>query len=193
MYGEDRNIRLFVGLGLVILLLFVAIILIVNHGGSKGKVAETKKPLTSYVDDSNVTITQQIIGPIKAAEDHDQGEISVTNTATTATRISGYDGNVVDSVSYAMTNSAFSEFLHALNSAGFTLGNSDEALSNDQGLCPTGKRYIYTIREGADVVQRFWATSCGGTKTYKGNLSLTVLLFKAQVPDYTSLMSGTGL
>jgi len=193
MYGEDRNIRLFVGLGLVILLMFIVIFLIINHGSDKGKVAETKEPLTSYVDNSNVTITQTIVGPIRAAEKHFQGEISVTNTATTATRISGYDGNVTDSRSYAMTQAGFSEFLHALNTAGFTLGNTDEGLKNDEGFCPTGRRYIYTIREGANVVQRFWVTSCGGTRTYKGSLNLTITLFKAQVPDYSRLMSGTGL
>ena len=193
MYGEDRNIRLFAGLGLVILLMFVVIFLIMNHGSEKGEVAETKQPLTSYVDNPNVTITQTIVGPIRAAEDHFQGEISITNNATTASRINGYDGNVTDSRSYPMTQAGFSELLHALSSAGFTKGNTDEALKNDEGFCSTGRRYIYTIREGANVVQRFWATSCGGTRTYDGSLNLTISLFKAQVPEYGRLMSGTGL
>ena len=196
MYGEDRNIRLFVGLGLVILLMFVVIFLIINHGsdgGDKGKVAETKKELTSYVNDSDVTVTQSIVGPIRAIQNHNQMEINVTNSSVTANRINGYDGNVVGSLNYPMTNASFSEFLNALNRAGFTSGITDEKLQDDQGFCPTGNRYIYTVREGSKIVQRFWATSCGGTKTYEGNLSLTINLFHAQVPDYSNLMSGSGI
>lgn len=195
MYGEDRNIRLFVGLGLVILLLFVAIFLIINSGGSdnKDEVTETKRSLTSYASDPDVTVTQHIVGPIVAAERHSQLEINVSNSSTTANRISGYDGNVTGSQTYPMTTASFSEFLNAIDRAGFTLGSTDKELENDEGFCPTGKRYIYTVRDGSKVVQRFWATSCGGTKSYKGNLGQTITLFQRQVPEYGTLMRGSGL
>ena len=193
MYGEGRNIRYFVGLGLLIVLLFVVIFLIISHGGDDNKVAETKRELTSYVDDSDVTITQTMISPITAAQTHNQLEISVTNSGTNADVSTGYDGNVTASRSYPMSNASFGEFLNSLERAGFTKGDTSEELKNDQGYCPTGFRYVYTIREGAKEVQRFWATGCGGTRSYKGNLNLTINLFRAQVPDYGDLVNNTSL
>ncbi|MDB5169925.1 MAG: exported protein of unknown function [Candidatus Saccharibacteria bacterium] len=192
MYGEGRNLRYIVGIGLVIVLLFVVIALIMRSGGDS-KVPETKRELISYVDDSNVTVTETIIGPITAAESHNEAQISITNQTATLDVSQGFDGNVVASSTYPVTTNAFGEFLSALSRAGFTEGNTDEGLKDDRGYCPTGQRYIFEIHDGSQTIQRFWATSCGGVKTYKGNLPLTLALFEAQIPSFGDLTDNTSL
>lgn len=194
MYGESKNWRYLIGFGLVIILLFFIIFMIVRGGGSsEGKIPETKKELTSYADSSDAVVTSRLIGPITAAQDHYEVEINVSNSQATVDLISGYDGNVIDSRSYPLTTEAFREFLSALDKVGFTKGNTDEALRNDQGYCPTGQRYIFEMRDGANNIQRFWTTSCNGTKTYKGNRSATLNLFQKQIPDYNDFVNNSDL
>ena len=186
MYGDSRNLRYFVGLGLVIILLFVVIALIMRSGGDS-KVPETKRELTSYVDDTNFSVSQTIIGPITATQNHNQVQITVTNTGSSIEVSQGYDGNVIASNNYPLSTNGFSEFLNALDRAGFTKGETAKDLQNDKGFCPTGQRFIFEIHDGANLLQRFWQTSCGGTKSYRGNFALTNTLFQAQIPDYDSL------
>ncbi|CAN5192266.1 hypothetical protein BH09PAT3_BH09PAT3_1470 [soil metagenome] len=188
MYGEGKNWRYLIGFGLVIVLLFIVIFMIIRGGNDdSAKVPVTERELTSYVSDPNVTITETVVGPITAAQNHDQVQINVTNSTATIDIIKGYDGNVVNSRSYPITTAAFSEFLSSLEKADFTKGNTDKELADDEGYCPTGQRYIFEVKDGAKSIQRFWTTSCGGTKTYKGDIGLTNRLFNAQIPDYDDL------
>ncbi len=193
MYGDQRNLRYILGLGLLIILLFVVIFLIMNSGGKKNKVTETERQLTSYSTNPNVTIRETIIGPITAVQTHNQAQISVTNEQTIMDVFVGYDGNLINSKTYPMTTSSFSEFLSALDRAGFTRGNTTKALEDDQGYCPTGQRYIFEVIDTGKTVQRFWTTSCGSPKSYKGNTALTLTLFQAQVPDYDDLTANLNL
>ena len=142
MYGEGRNLRYLIGFGLVIVLLFIVIFMIIRGGGQESDVPETKRTLVSFANESNFTVTQTIVGPITAAQTHDEVEINVTNSAATINAIKGCNGNLVDSRSYPMTTDAFSEFLNALDKAKFTEGNTDKELVNDKGYCSTGQRYI---------------------------------------------------
>lgn len=194
MYGETRNWRYFIGFGVLIALLFVIIILIVNHGnGNKGEVPETKKTLLSYVNDDNFEVSETIISPITASQNHDQVKITISNRQANFEMAKGYEGNVVSSKSYDLSTSGFGEFLSSIDKAGFTKGNTDAELKDDRGYCPTGQRYIFEAKNGSQVIERFWATSCRGVKTYKGNLGLTIDLFQAQVPDFNDLTNDSYL
>lgn len=194
MYGEGRNLRYFVGLGLVIVLLFVVIFMIIRGGGDEeNKVAESEREFTSYVDDSDVTISMTTVGPIVAAQEHNELQINITNSNASIDVMQGYDGNVISSQSYPISTAAFGEFLHALDKADFTKGDTSDDLKDDRGFCPTGQRYIFEVRDGSRSVQRFWATSCRTVKTYHGNLALTRQLFEDQIPDYSGLTSDTNL
>lgn len=194
MYGEGRNWRYLIGFGLVILLLFIIIFMIVRGGGDdNGTVPETKKELVSYSTNDQVTLTNRIIGPITAPQNHNEIEINVTNTMATVNLINGYDGNIVNSRSYPLTTEAFGEFLSALDKVKFTEGDTDEALRNDEGYCASGQRYIFEMREGSNNIQRFWSTSCGGTKTFKGDDDAVINLFQSQIPDYDDLISDTNI
>ena len=70
------------------------------------------------------------------------------------------------------------------------LATTARSSANEKGYCPLGNRYVFEIIEGGDAIQRYWATNCANRKTYKGNLSLTLMLFQAQVPDYNTLVAG---
>lgn len=185
--------RYFIGLALVIVLLIVVIILIVNHGGSKNSVPGSQRPLTSYVNDPGAEVRLTINGPINAPQNHRQVQVTVSNSQTIFDLQQGYDGHILTSKSYDMTTNAFDNFLHALDHAGFTQGNNDPSLKNETGYCASGARYIFELRENGNDVERFWATNCGGTKTYKGNVDTTINLFQAQVPDYDTLTQDVDL
>ncbi|HVA10893.1 MAG TPA: hypothetical protein VNG32_01875, partial [Candidatus Dormibacteraeota bacterium] len=70
---------------------------------------------------------------------------------------------------------------------GFTDGNNDPKASDERGYCPLGDRYIFEFNENGQDLERYWATSCGSPKTYLGAFTLTVSLFTAQVPNYSTL------
>lgn len=175
--------RYFVGfiatLGLIILL----IVLLFNGGGNKAKVPSTSKTLNSYATtDAEVSMT--IDGPIVADQDHQQIRVVVSNNDATFQHVQGYQGDVINQQSYANNVDAFTNFLFALGRVGFTNGNRSSTLKDERGYCPLGDRYIFELTQDGQTIERFWATSCGGTKTYSGNLDTTITLFQRQIPDY---------
>jgi hypothetical protein len=183
--------RYFIGflitVGLIILLI---ILLFSGHG--KPKVAVTSKTLDSYAStDAQVRLT--IDGPVNAVSQHEQIRITVDRDDVTFENLNGYDGDVVNSQIFANTESSYDVFLHALAHGGFTKGDPNPAARDERGYCPTGERYIFELTQDGDSLERYWATSCGSPKTYLGNLTLTLVLFQAQVPGYDSLSSNTGL
>jgi hypothetical protein len=179
--------RYFIGFLVTVGLVIILIILLFN-GGDKSKVSHTTKTLIDYATtDSQVSMT--IAGPINAVSQHQELQVTVNRDNVTYQQMTGYDGEVVNTQIFANTESAYDAFLHALQHAGFTRGNNAPALRDDVGFCSTGQRYIFELTENGKDLQRYWATNCGGTKTYLGSRDLTLTLFRAQVPGYTELTS----
>ena len=184
-------LRYFMFLLAVFGLILILIILIIP-GGKKNPVP-TPKSLTSYA--STDAVTQLTIdGPINANQNHQSIEIDVSQNNVIFKQITGYEGQVVNRQTYANNQSAFDVFLHALNYAGFTLGNRDPKLVNEEiGLCALGDRYTYQIIYNGNVIQRFWSTNCGGTRTYGGDDIRTQTLFQQQVPYYANVIQNITL
>ncbi|MEK7594173.1 MAG: hypothetical protein AAB436_00860 [Patescibacteria group bacterium] len=167
--------------------------LFTGGGNDKPKTVVTKKTLVSFAD-TDAEVSLGIDGPINANSLHEQVRIEVNNNDATLNIIRGYDGDVVKTRSFANTENAYSAFLSALSTAGFTRGDKDEKLKSEAGACPLGMRYTFQFKDGTGkVLSRYWSTSCGGTKTYLGNTNLTITLFQAQIPDYSELVSDTSL
>lgn len=165
--------------GLVILMASL-----IFHGGGKPK--PTPQLLESYATtDAIVRLT--IDGPINADQTHQQIQIIVSNNSAIYEQIQGYQGNVVNQKSYANNVDAYTNFLTALRHAGFTRGTNNPALKNETGYCPLGSRYIFELQQNGQDVERFWSTSCGSPATYIGNVRLTLTLFQAQIPDFSTL------
>lgn len=175
-------IGLFITAGLLILLIFLLF-----HSGSKPVVPTTSQPLTSYANtDAEVRLT--IDGPINASADHQQVQITVGKAIVTFDQFQGYDETVVNQQQFANSENAYSSFLYALQLNGFTEGNSSAALSNEQGHCAIGDRYIFQLIQGNSNLERYWATSCTNVvKSFDGDLPLMLTLFEAQVPNYQTL------
>lgn len=165
-----------VTIGLIVLILFL---IFGGHGS-----APTAKQ-TSLIKYLNTGSTAQLLvdGPINAERNHQQLEIDVNATQVIFTLFQGYQRTPVNTQTYANNSNAYAAFVYGLQRAGFSLGNSDEALSDERGYCVSGNRYIYTFNDGSKELFRYWSTSCGQA-TFKGNISTVQYLFKNQVPDY---------
>jgi hypothetical protein len=181
-------IGLFVTLGLLILL----IVLIVHGGSHKAVVPNTTVSLESYAT-TDATVKLTIDGPIVASQNHNTAEITVGQNSTDLQLIQGYDGNVITSKTFTNSTNGYDAFLHALAHAGFTEGNTSSALKDESGICAQGDRYIFELQQDGKDLERYWATSCGGTKTYEGSVDLTTELFKAQIPGYDNLVETANL
>lgn len=178
--------RYFIGFLLTVGLIILLIVLLFHHGGN-GKVPVTKTPLISYANTDTI-VRETIDGPINAPQDHRQLQITVGRDTTTFEELSGYDGNVVKSQSYPMSQNAYSNFLYAIDRAGYTLGNTTSTFKNERGYCPEGRRYIFEVIQDGKNLERYWVTNCSGTpKTFNGKASVIIDLFRAQVPDYNNL------
>jgi hypothetical protein len=178
-----------VAIGLIVLL----IILLFSGGGNKSKVPNTSQTLESYSTSGSVIARLTIDGPINAQQNHDEVQITVGRDDTEYAQLQGYDGSVVKSQTYSNSQNAYNVFLHALDHAGFTKGDTSSALADERGYCPTGDRYIFELINGSNDIERFWATSCGTPKTFNGNLNLNLTLFQQQIPDYGTLTENVNL
>jgi hypothetical protein len=181
-------LRYFVGFFLAIGLIIILILLIFG-GGNKAKVPTTARTLDSYAS-TDAEVQMIIDGPINAAEDHQEVQITIDQYVTTYEQLQGYDGTVVNQQTFNNSQAGYAVLLHALTYAGFTKGNTNPDLKDERGYCPLGDRYIFELLQNNQDIERFWATSCGNPRTYDGNLALTVDLFKGQVPSYDTLVQG---
>lgn len=169
------------------LLIFV-FILIFRGGGSDESAAKTKR----LIEYANTSVVMQLTtdGPVNADQKHQQLRLTVGSTESTLEYFQGYQGTLIRSQSYANNSTAYASFLAALQTAGYDIGNKDKKFADERGYCPTGSRYIMSIKDGERDIQRFWSTSCGGPATFKGKTSVVLDLFQRQFPDYDKLVVG---
>lgn len=177
--------RYIIGL-LVTFGLFILLIVLLVGGGDKPKVTTTSKSLSSYTN-SEADVRLTIDDRVNANSEHRQERITVDRNNVTYELVKGYDGEVIKMQRFANTQAAYGTFLKALEHAGYTQGSLEKELADERGYCPLGTTYIMELRKGESKLQRFWANTCRKPKTYLGNISLTVDLFKAQVPGYADI------
>jgi predicted PurR-regulated permease PerM len=189
MYGFYRY-RYLLGFTALGVLLIALIILIISGGSKTNKTLP--KTLDSYSNtDAEVSLT--IVGPITADQLHQSINITISNSTSTYEQLQGYQGQVTNLQTFPNNVNSFTEFLFALERAGFTDGNKSTALQNDQGYCPLGDRYIFELTQDNQQLERYWSTNCGGTQTYLGQLDLTLSLFQNQIPNYSTLSGSVAL
>jgi hypothetical protein len=185
--------RYFVGFLIIIGLLFIGVLLMVRllFGGSEGK-KTTEQPASklSSIVGTTKSVHLTVDMPINADQVHRQVKIDASTTQSQVRLITGYEDQAVRTEINANNPAAFGSFLEALDAAGFTNGDKESELSDERGLCPQGKRYVMEIRDGAQTLQRYWATSCGDKSNFKGDYNTILRLFKAQVPDYRKTTKG---
>jgi hypothetical protein len=148
--------------------------------------------LVGYAN-TNVSMRLTIDGPEVYQQNHQAVQITVDKNNVTYEQLTGYNGQVVNEQTYPNTVAAYDVFLHTLYYSGFYRGDNTASLNDERGRCALGTRYVYEIVDGSSDVDRFWSTNCGGTSTYKGDISATINAFQTQVPNYDSLASNLNL
>ncbi len=185
--------RYFLGfLVTIILVITLAVLLFTGGGDKRPSLPVSAQDLVGYAStDTQVRFTVQ--GPIVAQSLRQAIRITVDRDNVTYEQVQGYDGQVVNTQIFENTQNAYDYFLNALKYAGFNRGDTNPALKDSIGRCSTGQIYLYEVLKDGDTVQRYWASSCGGLKTYLGNISITRTLFQAQIPDYGDVSAGVNL
>jgi len=183
--------RYFIAFAAMLGLLFLVLFLLF-HGSGKPAAPVTHKALSSYSNtDAQAQLT--IDGPVNDDQEHRALRITVGSNAVTFEALQGYQGNVTNTQTFGNNPDAYANFLLALAYAGFTQGNNTKAFSDERGRCPLGNRYVFSFSQDGRSIERYWATSCNGDKTYQGNLGLSLDLFEAQVPNYGQLAQAAGV
>jgi len=176
-----------IGIGLIVLT-FILIVRIFSGGGG-GEETVRRIDLNNYATTDTV-MRLTIDGPIVADQQHQQVRITVGRDNVLYERFKGYQGDVVDTKSYPNNPEAYAQFLHALENAGYTRGDTTSP-KDERGYCPAGKRYVYEALGNGENVVRWWGTSCGQDQgNFEGRGSDVRNLFKRQVPDYRTLTRG---
>lgn len=177
------------GLIITIVLIIFAFFLIFRGGDDKAA-PNTPPKLVSYANtDTQVRMTTEY--PVSSEQTHRQTVVTVGRDAATLSYERGYEGQVIRSQSYPNNETAYADFLGALQVAGFTRAEDSEELRDERGKCPQGRRYIYEIFDGDRTIQRYWSSSCGNIGTFKGRSELVNNLFQKQIPDYAKLTANT--
>jgi hypothetical protein len=124
-------------------------------------------------------------GPIVSNEERQAYRITVGYDRRTVEGMKAYTHDVVATQTFDNNRTAYSEFVYALERAGYDKRRNvkDEA-ADPRGVCPGGSRYTFEMLDGGRVIESVWTTSCNnarGTMATKG--SALKLLFDKQIPE----------
>lgn len=170
--------------------LIVAVVILVLRGFSGGP-KKNQVLLASYANgDTSVAFT--VDGPINSDQNHRGYHITVSENQVEIQIYQGYQNTVTLDKTYSNNQAAFSDFLHALDLAGYTKGNSDPKKADESGQCATGDRYVYEVQGTAAPNERYWSTTCGGG-TFQGKAAQVQTLFQKQVPDFQNVAGNLDL
>lgn len=164
--------------------LIVLVFILILRAFSGGSTTQSQTPLSDYAN-TNTLIRMTVAGRIVSEQEHRAYQITVGQSEVRAETFKGYEHETIDTKMYQNNHQSFNNFLRALDLASFTKGTKDkdaEKKSDERGVCPDGRRYVFEILRGNDTIQRYWATSCGGEGTFKGKTDAVLQLFEKQIP-----------
>jgi hypothetical protein len=171
--------RYFFGFLAAVGLIIVVFILILRAFGSR--TPEATIDLLDYAKTDTV-VQLTVDGPVSSEQTHQRYRVTVGRDFSTIELTKGYEGERQDLRSYESNETAYANFLRALQLLGYTKGDTTPEKADERGQCPDGSRYVYEIISDNRRIQRFWSTSCG-RGTYGGNAAQTRQLFIRQVPE----------
>lgn len=184
-----------IGVIAIILIAIGAILLLVIRTPDVNDQNENADPaidLTEYIE-SGTSVTFTVEGELTALEERRAIRVSVSQDTRTIEIINGYNGGVVKRQTLSNDSSAYDEFLHGLKYAGFSR-NQEAAFEDETGVCASGRRFIYELRQNGDDTLRLWSTSCDRDDgSFAGNRSQVERLFEEQIPDYRDFVRGVDL
>ncbi|HUD81386.1 MAG TPA: hypothetical protein VMR08_02020 [Patescibacteria group bacterium] len=179
---------------LIALSLLVLVFVLIIKGFSNHPSQTVPQPLTSYAA-TDTSMQFVISGPVSADQTHQAITMNISQTQAQINIIQGYQGQIINSKNFTNNESAYLNFLSALQLAEFTKGTSNLYTTADLGACSFGDRYNLQIINGTgQTIQNFWADSCSNRDgTFKGLLNTVEQLFFAQIPNYGDLTSSVDI
>jgi hypothetical protein len=173
--------RYFIGL-LASIGLIILVFVLVLRGFSGGPEVENKDPLSNYAS-SDAIVRLTVDGRIVSDLEHRAYQITVGRSEVRLETLKGYEYEIIQTKTYENNQESYHNFLRALDIAGFAKGVDDKNNRDERGVCAEGRRYVFEVLKGTSEEQRYWATSCGGEGTFKGNVAAVRALFDNQIPD----------
>lgn len=148
--------------------------------------------LASVLDDVDV-VRYTVDGPVVASSEHRSYSIEISRNVAMMRVYSDYGQKVIAERSYVNNTAAYETFVQSLEAANATAryeGTDVEDDFEEEGVCPTGRRYILEL--GEDI--RRWTTSCDRTDgTAAGKMTTMRGLFAKQIPEFDELVKDTKL
>lgn len=186
---------------LAVVVITVAIFAVVSVGRAILNRGETVAPEDDSVSrsllstDADRSVRMTVRGPILADEEFNSYEIEVSPIARTMTTFEGYERRVIESERFGGSTSAYGEFVHALNRAGFTREAELEDEQDDtRGVCADGRLYTFEILQAQSVVKSLWTSSCKrAAGSFRGEAAYIRDLFLKQIPDSNVLLRDISL
>ncbi len=180
----------------VLFIIFVGVLGTILLIGRDRKPASTENvPKTVHVADfvnnerSQVVWTQE--GRLVGTDTRRAARITITPNERKVEILEGYEQKVTKTSVFPNNKTAYTNFLLSLENLGY--GRERKVKQPDErGVCPTGSRFIYEIRENDENKLRLWSDSCAAADgTFAGVAPTTRQLFKAQITGYDKFISGT--
>jgi hypothetical protein len=182
-------LKYLIGILVVIALLVAAIVVMAGRPPADRRETQKQIDLTEFVDTpASVAHTRE--GRIVGEEEHTTIRITVNRNQRKIEHIRGYNGQVVNSLTYPNTQPAFDHFMHALVVAGFT-AQQEPGHESHKGVCPFGDRFIYELIKDGRQITRSWSTSCRREDgNFAGRADQVRRLFTGQIPQYREFTRG---
>lgn len=187
---------------LVILIVVFAIFVLVSVGKMVFKASEKapkdqvttsqttpRDELLSTEADHAVRVT--VRGQIVANENFRSYQVTITPNERRMSVYKSYLSELVDSISLGNNVPAYTEFVYALDKAGFSRSKPLPTESdNVLGVCASGTLVEFDILKNGESIYHVWTSSCSGSKGSLGvNESSLRDLFLKQIPDNNKLLS----
>lgn len=183
---------------IVLVLIVVAVIIatvvsfaqsIFRGNDTPAKVNQGKQSLVNTSSDRSVRMT--VRGPIVADEKFNSYTITATPTTRTMTTYNGYLDRQVETKQFANNIPAYEQFIYALDRAQMMDAEELEGDADDlRGICATGRVYEFETRRGNTTIKTLWTSTCRGSKgSLTANQQQLENLFRAQIPEYSKLVS----
>jgi hypothetical protein len=177
----------------IILFLVLGIAVVTNRSSSDSPNLPKKITATDFANKGTSSVNLTIQGALVGQDQRRAIRIKVTPTERTIYLLKGYEENIEQSKTYPNSQTAYETFLKALDNQGFGRQRVVK-VTDEEGICPLGKRFIYEIISSGVAEMRSWSDSCSRNDgTFSGNATTVQKMFQRQINDYTTFTKGVKL
>lgn len=180
-------------IGLFLVTMVTIILITRGRGTAPQQEGRPQVKVSQHANDgTSAALTTQ--GKLVGESERRAIRVKITQEERRLEILTGYEEAVEQAHVYPNTKEAYETFLIALDRVGFTRERQVVRVTDERGVCPLGRSYIYEFKEFSQQIVRLWSTSCGAeTGTFGGNSSTIRRLFEGQIPEYRKRIRGVKL